>query len=408
MKRYRPIFIALLVLIAVNCNSLSSNGIPAETSSPAASEGPQPSEPDSTVQPSITPLSPQSSLFRLVKSINVTPVGNLAGGAFVRVGYVPGKGRIVVAFQARLNQAVSGCNNIFGQPNAEAIGYREYTVDMQETGDYGIITCQTGPDVGGMFFGDDYYYAAMGHDNAKNVDGWWLAKYNALTWKSAVEPFFYPLVTEEKNGDPMIAVVNGQIDVSGKYNDGKEIGPGHATHHQLFTPDLKFADKHVLTDASHIDLTSLLVVNGVINFITSTDLWGDMIVLQYDMNWKYLATKTLKQHASAPEGAAFDGTRFYISYIDNSLSEPGKPGGNDNIRLAAFDSNWNLLEDIPVTSFVPGDHKAPARPSLTLQGDRIYVCYDQGENILPDTNQPLEDVDIQVHVKVYELTNFGP
>src|SRR5512142_3367126 len=178
----------------------------------------------------------------------------------------------------------------------------------------------------------------------------------------------------------MIAALNGQIDINRKYKHEDAIWPEHATHHQLFTPDLQFVDKHTLKDTQHIDLTSLLVVNGVINFITSTDLWGDMIVLQYDTNWKYLGTKLLKQHASAPEGAAFDGTRFYVSYLDNSLSTPGKPGGADNIRLAAFDSNWNMLDDIAVTNFVPDDHKAPARPSLTLYNNRIYVCYDQGEN----------------------------
>src|SRR5512140_438196 len=166
-----------------------------------------------------TPQDPQPGLFKLVQSVDVTPVGNLAGGAFVRVGYVPGKDRIVVTFSAKLGQAVSNCNDIFGRPNANAIAYREYTQDMQETENYGIITCQTGPDVGGMFFGDDYYYAAMGHDSVNNVEGWYLAKYHALTWKSSVDPFFYPLAAQEKNGDPMIAVLNGQIDISGKYKN---------------------------------------------------------------------------------------------------------------------------------------------------------------------------------------------
>jgi hypothetical protein len=399
MKKHSLIFVMITVvtLIAIACNVSST--------SPATSQVPQPEPPSATPDRIVpTPTVPpdgQPSLFKLVKSVDVTPVGNLAGGLFVRIGYVPGKDRIVVTFKAKLSQAEGDCTDIW------ATAYREYTEDMQEMENYGIITCQTGPDMGGMFLGDDYYYAAMGHDNANNMEGWYLAKYNAVTWKSSVSPFFYPLATEERNGDPMIAMVNGQIDISGKYKNTNDIGPGHATHHQLFTPDLQFTGKHVLTDAAHIDLTSLLVVNGVINFITSTDLWGDMIVMQYDTNWNYLGTKTLKQHASAPEGTAFDGTRFYVSYIDNSLSKPGMPGGSDNIRLAAFDLNWNLLDDIAVTSFVPDNHKAPARPSLTLHNNRVYVCYDQGENVLPDSNQPPENTDLQVHVKVYELTNSG-
>jgi hypothetical protein len=244
----------------------------------------------------------------------------------------------------------------------------------------------------------------MGHDNVKNVDGWYLAKYNALTWKSSVNPFFYPLAGEERNGDPMIAVLNGQIDISGKYKKMDDMGPGHATHHQLFTPDLHHVGKQVLTDASHIDLTSLLVVNGVIQFITSTDLWGDMLVMQYDSNWHYRGMKILKQHASAPEGAAFDGKRFYVSYVDNSFSKPGKPGISDNVHLAAFDLNWNLIDDVAVTSFVPDDHKGPARPSLTLHNNRIYICYDQAENVLPDSNQSPENTNLQVYVKVYDVS----
>lgn len=355
-----------------------------------------------------TPLPPpppqpptgRPSLFKFLKSVDVTPVGNLAGGFFVRIGYVPGRNRIIVTFKAKLDQAKGGCTDVY------AHAYREYTEGMEETGKYGIITCQTGPDVGGLIIGNDFYYAAMGRDNAKNVDGWYLAKYNAVTWTSLVSSFFYPLAAEEKNGDPMIAMVNGQIDISGKYKNVNDIGPGHATHHQFFTPDLQFVGKRTLSDPPHIDLTSLLVVGGINNFITSTDLWGDMLVMQYDTGWNYLGTKTLKPHASAPEGAAFDGTRFYVSYVDNSLSTPGMPGGNDNVRLAAFDLNWNLLDDIAVTSFVPDDHKAPARPSLTLRNNRIYVCYDEGENVMPNSNQTPENTDLQVHVKVYDLIKF--
>ncbi len=345
------------------------------------------------------PTSAQLSLFKFIKSVDVTPVGNLAGGLFVRIGYVPERERIIVTFKAKLGQAKGGCADVF------AYAYREYTEDMQETGNYGVITCQTGPDVGGLVLGNDFYYAAMGHDNVSNVDGWYLAKYNAVTWTTSVRPFFYPLAPGELNDDPMIAVVNGQLDISSHYKRAGEIGPGHATHHQFFTPNFQFVSKRVLTDTSHINLTSLLAGAGVINFITSTDLWGDMIVIQYDASWNYLGQKTLKVKASAPEGAAFDGPWFYVSYIDNSLETPGMPGGNDNIRLAAFDSKWNLLDDIAVTSFVPGDHKAPARPSLTLRNNRIYVCYDEGENAMP--NQTPETADLQVHVKVYELMNSG-
>jgi len=344
-----------------------------------------------------TPIgSTGGSLFKLVNETKVTPVGSFAGGAFVRCDYVPGRDRMVVAFKAQLSQEEAGCTNRWAQ------AYREYTKEMQETGDYRIITCMTGPDVGGLLLGDEYYFAAMGYDNTKKAEGWWLAKYDAVTWKPLVEPFFHPLEPEEKTADPMIAMLNGQIDVSGKYRKADDIGPGHATHHQFFTPDLQFIDKRLLTDVQHIDLTSLLGIGDVIHFVTSTDLWGDMIVLQYDPRWNYLGTKTIKEHASAPEGLAFDGMRFYVSYVDNSLSKPFEPGSHDNIRLAAFDADWNLLDDIAVTSISPDEHRAPGRPSLTLRDNRIYVCYDQADNALPDLTP--EEADLQVYVKVYEVS----
>jgi len=336
----------------------------------------------------------QTGLFKFMKTVQVTPVDNLVGGQFVRIGYVPGRDRIVATFKARLGQAQGDCTGIF------ALAYREYTLDMLETGKDNIINCYAGPDIGGLFSWDDYYYVAMGHDNVNNVDGWFLARYNAVTWTSLVEPFFYPLAAGELPDDPMTALVNGQIDISSHFKSANEMGPGQATHHQFFTPDLKFINKRVLSEIPHINLSSMIAINGVTNFITSTNLLGDLVVMRYDPNWNYLGMQTLKQQASAPEGVAFDGTRFYVTYVD--VSSCTTIPCYENIRLAAFDSNWSLLDDIAVTDFVPGDHKAPGRPSLTLWNNRIYVCYDQNENET-FTESP-ETADIQVYVKIYDLT----
>jgi hypothetical protein len=345
------------------------------------------------------PPQPQS-LFKPFRTVKVTPVGNISGGVFVRVGYVPGRDTIIVSFKGRLGGPEGDCdvNDFY------AYAWREYIIDMKETGRYGIVTCLSGPDVGGIFLGNDFYYAAMGHNNENGVDGWWLAKYDAVTWTSLVNLFFYPLSQGENNGDPMIVPVNGRIDISGKYYKSADEELAKATHHQFFTPDLQFVSKRILTDTPNIDLSSLLVVNGVTNFITSTAfLGGDLTVMQYDSGWNYLSTKTLVQGASQPEGAAFDGSRYYVSYVDMSSCALSFPSCAMNIRLAAFDSSWNLLEDIPVTSFVLKDHKTPARPSLILRNNRIYVVYDQQESEAAP-NQPVENMDIQVYVKVYELS----
>jgi hypothetical protein len=204
----------------------------------------------------------------------------------------------------------------------------------------------------------------------------------------------------------MIVPVNGQIDISGKYYKSVDEELATATHHQFFTPDLQFVSKRILTDTPNIDLSSLLVVNGITNFITSTAfVGGDLTVMRYDSDWNYLSTKTLIQGASQPEGAAFDGTRFYVTYVDMSSCDSSFPSCPMNIHLAAFDSTWNLLKDIPVTNFALEDNKVPARPSLALWNNRIYVCYDQSESGNPYENP--ETADIQVYVKVYEL-NTNP
>jgi hypothetical protein len=97
---------------------------------------------------------------------------------------------------------------------------------------------------------------------------------------------------------------------------------------------------------------------------------------------------------------AFDGTRFYVIYVD--VSSCTTIPCYENIRLADFDTNWNLLDGIAVTSFFPEYLKAPGRPSLTLRNNRIYVCYDENEN--ETFTEPQETADIKVHVKVHELT----
>jgi hypothetical protein len=329
----------------------------------------------------------------------VTPAGNLIGGNFVRIGYVPGRDHIVVTFKANLDQPGS-CLGIW------AYAYREYTENMVETGNDGIITCRAGPDVGGLFLGDDFYYASMGRESTSTVDGWFLTKYNAVNWTTLVGTVYHPLTTGEDAGDPMVAYVNGQIDISSTYKSDPKAEPSpyksDTTHHQFFTTDLQFVSQRVLSDTPHINLSSMVSAGSVINFVTGTALLGDVIVMQYDPSWSYLGMMTLKQHSAAPEGVAFDGTRFYVTYVD--VSSCTDMPCYMNVRLAAFDSSWNLLDDIAVTSFAPQDHKQPGRPSLTLRNGRIYVCYDETENEMFDPNATPDTSDLQVHVKVYELT----
>lgn len=351
-------------------------------------------------------LSTEQGLFKFVKEVKVTTaVDSFRAGGFVRIAYVPGRSSIVVTFKGRLPGAWGNCNDT---TNHHAYGYREYTTDMIPTGDQGIISCKPGPDVGGLFAGDDFYYASMGRDSATNtIDGWHLTKYNAVTWASIVNTFFYPLDSGEESEDPMLAVVNGLIDIASVY---RTVPPdpfvGDASHHSFFTPNLMFVNKIHLADTPHFGaLSSMVTADTITNFITSTAILGDLIVMQYDPNWNYIGTKTLKLKSVCPEGVAFDGNRFYVSYLDMPCTT--MISCFDNVRLAAFDSSWNLLDDIAVTNFT-SQEKQPNRPTLTLWNNRIYVAWDQLEDTSASSgaNNP-DSADIQVHVSIYELTS-GP
>jgi hypothetical protein len=347
-----------------------------------------------------------------IQTVNVTQGGTLNQGAFARIGFVPGRDRMVITFNSRLDVPAEGCTI------KDAYAFKEYTPDMIETGS-GIIICNVMSDTGGLFVGNDFYFANMAPDPAndpalplQDKTGWRLMKYDAVTWTKLVDTFF-PLMSGtapndpgvEDPADPMIAYVNGLIDVSSTFRTQEQMltwGPlaSGGTHHQFFTPDLIFVGKRFLSDPPHINLSSMVETGGIINFVTGTALLGDLVSMQYDSNWNLLQQKRLKEKSAAPEGLAFDGQRFYVSYLDVPCTE--LDGCFMNVRLGVYDSAWNLLEDIAVTDFVPADLKQPGRPSLTLHNGRIYVVYDQNENTDMSVNP--ETSDVRVYVAVYAVS----
>ncbi len=367
--------------------------------------------PPPTVPPPLTPVQPvqptsQQSLFTFVKSVKATPTGNFKAGSFAKIGYVPGLDRVTITFDTMLTKPEGKCTN-------GGYAYREYTTDMVETDKEGLINCYGGwIDTGGMFNGNDFYFVSGGQKNGKG--GWQLVKYNALTW-TVTTSFFFPLADgkdsgdtgKEESGDPMVSLVNGQIDISSAYKkDASAVGPAAdtATHHQFFTTDLQFVNKRILSDSPHITMSSMVETGDAIYFVTGTAfIGGDLVVMKYDKNWKYISTKTLKQKAAQSEGLAFDGKRFYVSYIDTPCTDLSSSCVM-NVHLAAFDSSWNPLEDIAVTNFTVADNMRAARPSLILRNGRIYVVYDQEDgNKSPEPWDP-QTADMQIYVKVYELT----
>jgi hypothetical protein len=335
--------------------------------------------------------SPSVSLFKMVKEVQVTPAGNYLNADFVRIGYVPGRNRFIVTFNTMLYQPEGGCSS---DSFDAALGlyreyaYIEYTADMVQTGLSGIVSCHATTDTGGCFDGDDFYLASMEFNN--NAGGWHLAKFNAVTWANSAG-YFYPLSDSRMQAaDPTVAIVNGQVDISGI----DESSGG--THHNFFTADLQFLSQRILDDTPHSGFSSMIALDGIIHFLssrteTAKDPWA-VVVMQYDANWNYLGVKTLRENAATPQGLAFDGTQFYVAYTVRTSGFPFI----ENVHLAAFDKNWSIIEDIALTNFTQENQTSSIHPWVVLKDKRLYVSYSQ--------NSPAGGIEtLQAHVKVYEL-----
>jgi hypothetical protein len=123
-------------------------------------------------------------------------------------------------------------------------------------------------------------------------------------------------------------------------------------------------------------------------------------MMKYAKNWAYLESKIVKPQASFPQGAIRDGQRFYVAYLDSSqrINNQWKM----NTHLAAYNSNWNLLEDVAATSYSPGDQKDVTSPWVMQHGNQLFVSYVVA-NLNPDGS--LDDHSFQTYVKVYELAH---
>lgn len=398
-----PKFLQKLICVMLAMMLLAGCGAPAvmPTLPPTL---PPPPLPSATILPPPPPsptISTGGSLFKLVKEVQVAPGGNQTNASFARIGYVPGRDALIVTFDTMLTRPEGNCTT-------KGYAWTEYTLDMTATGRQGLINCYGGAmDTGVLFEGNDFYFAYQAPDpTTPGSQGWLLARYNAVTWTTS-KSFFFQLAQTEDPGDPMFAVVNGLIDISSKVENVNRSDPNCSfgncwTHHQFFTMDLQFVEERVLKDTMHNNLTSMLqTADGVVHFVAGAALIGDIYAMRYDRNWNYLGEKTILTNSAAPEGIAFDGSRFYVSYV--SMNQLPQGGRFDNVRLAAFDSDWKLLDDVAVTNYSASDLKNTARPSLTLYNGRIYVCWDENENTSDPANSNPETAVSQVHVKVYEL-----
>lgn len=344
------------------------------------------------------PPTVQSGLFKFIQTIQVTPDSNFLTGGFARINYVPATDRFVVTFGGALAQPSGGCMS-------NGYSYKVYTTELQETGESGTFSCDVA-DAGSVMVDNTYYFAAM--TRHEDEIGWHLLKIDAVSWKPSVDTFFSVDYPKEGEADPMVAYVNGQIDISSGYNiSGKPHEPTDpvgtfGTHHQFFSTDLQFLGKKILTEPGHVHGSYMVFVDGIYYLATADSYTGNVILIKYDKDWKYLGSKTLIQQAHFSTGLVYDGQRFYLAYTDTSQrTDPGFFPVYLNIHLAAFDRDWNLLEDLAVTNYAIADNMQTGRPWVILHGNRLYVSYDL------DKMDPVlrkEMMQGQAIVSVYELT----
>ena len=343
---------------------------------------------------------PATSLFTHLGTVQLTPAGNYLGGGFVRIYDAPTAGRLLVTFNTSLSQPEGGCSD-------SAHVYKEYTADLQETGNKGAISCVGAVDIGSLLVGNTYYLATMHREG--DQQGWEITTYDATSWTRQADVFRPVDYPREVDNDPMVAYVNGQIDFSSQYNASgvpPDLVTGAASFHLFFTTDLQFLEKKLLSDTPHVHGSSMLEVDGVSYFVAGNAYLGDLVVMKYDSSWNYLGVKTLRTQAFFSEGLAYDGNRFYVAYMDTSLrAGPASLPVSLNVRLAAFDRDWNLIEDIPVTAFTWADLRQPGRPYLLLRGDRLYVSYDC-DTIDATTHE--EQLKGQAYVTMYEVAALKP
>jgi hypothetical protein len=318
----------------------------------------------------------QSGLFKFIKTIQVTPDNDFQTGSFARINYVPATDRFVVTFGTKKGI-------IPGTSKGAGYAYKEYTKDFVETGNTGIFTwnpdADEANDSGSDMIGNTYYFVHVPFDTT-DFYGWKITKYNAVSW-DLQSVIYVPLTNPfEKNNDPMVAYVNGLLDISSQYDASGTPPPleeGAATHHHFFTTDLQPSGVRTLSDTPHICGSSMVYVNGIYYFITADAFLGDLVVMKYDTNWNYLGSKMLIPEAHWSQGIIYHDQRFYVSYLNTSqrTSPTGLPVYL-NVHLAAFNMEWELLDDVAVTNYKPQDNRQPGRPWVIFQDNKLYVSYD--------------------------------
>lgn len=362
-------------------------GGPEESPSPGAIVETNPATP--TPAPTAVPPAPEPTV-ELIDTVTVTPDENFPEpgyGGFCRFGHVTSTDTFMVTF-----------NN----GNLQGTYFKEYTTGMEETGRHGTVHWPS-TDIATVMV-DDKFYLLNGHP-----DGWELFRFDGATTEEEKSVVIKRDREHEIGNDQMLAYVNGMLDASSIYDPYIDPNPvkvklqytpfdedgtiDEGTHHRFYTLDLEpVGGLHILDDTQNINGMSALYVDGIYYFITSNKFLGDLIVMKYDEDLKYLGAKKLAEYGQWSQGSVYDKERerFYVAYIQNQFGT--------NIQLAIFDFEWNLIENIKVTQ--PGADASVGRPSVFMHDEKLYVSYDR-ETF--DTETLKSARDWWCEVSVYEI-----
>ncbi len=333
----------------------------------------------------------------LVQSAVVTPDDQFDTGTFCRVYPVESRDGFLVTFgTGSSGQGTEGY--VGGGEGGQGAAYKWYSSALADTGEADYYR-YGGGDLATVMAGGYLFHLTGG------PSGWRLSKFDATTWKKVAEVDI-ELSAEEGANDQMLAYANGMLIASSGYaesargadtqgnEDGKrDPSVGIHTHHHAFDTDLNPVSDWVFDDILHSNGTSMVFVDGTYHLLTSTAFFGDLMVLHYDEKLNYLGSDVLLEGAQWPQGTVYDeeNDRYYVAYLAI------KGGGQSEVRLAAFDKDWELLSNTAVTDY---DSKYfGGRPSLALRDDKIYVAYDK-ESLDATTRE--WNKDWQCQISVYE------
>lgn len=354
------------------------------------------------------PNGSSESLVSLEKVIEVTPDDKYSYGAFCRVGYAAERNEFLVTFGGANALVQQEFSDSYVRPGGAEGGngysYKYYSVDdFEYTGENGVVI-NAGGDSASVMVDDKYYYLLSGKvPEIKTVGEWMITEFNANTMEQVNQVAIDIDTDYDILSDQMLAYANNFLIASSLYvaegtnQDRKLVNStkGEGTHNHLFTKDLVPVDFFRLSDTPHSNGGYVVYQNEIYNYITSTGFFGDLIVMQYDKNWKYLGVKKLGVYGTWAQGAVYDEAteRFYVAYV--GLEKHDQNYNAQGINLGIYDKNWNLIETVEVSGSAKKDNTREFRPSVILHEDKLYVSY--------DTSPGDEDQKWQCLVSIYNL-----